>query len=90
MIEEQTQVIEKRFAVVTCYPDKINIETYHKVKAGYNISAANVTILGVALPNDELGRITKHHLSLTQYGIDDPKPTDFSTYSEGLFEIARI
>lgn len=60
-------------ASATLYPDKILVETTDKVKEGFGISSANVTILPIDTDSAVIGSTVRHHLSLTRTGLPIPK-----------------
>ncbi|HKB43526.1 MAG TPA: hypothetical protein VKC90_04025 [Chitinophagaceae bacterium] len=60
-------------ASATLYPDKILIETIDRVKDGFGISSANMTILPVDTDIEILGSTVRRHLGLTKTGLPIPK-----------------
>ncbi|WP_199117091.1 contact-dependent growth inhibition system immunity protein [Pedobacter sp. ASV28] len=75
--ERKPKASEQKRISATLYPDRINIDTFHKVKAGYWTSKADVTILAEDISNDELGAIIRKHLELTRYNLKDRTQYEF-------------
>jgi hypothetical protein len=74
--ERKPKVSEPKRASVTSYPDRINIDTYHKIgKETWDWrSAAIVTKLPLNAANEQIGKTTKMHIELTRYNIKIEKP----------------
>jgi len=60
-------------ASATLYPDKILIETIDRVKDGFGISSANISILPIDTDEEALGSTIRHHLKSTTIGLTIPK-----------------
>lgn len=67
---------EERRGSVTIYPNRINIDTYHKVgKEPWDwCSALDVTKLPADASKEEIGKAIRHHLELTRYNVKVEKP----------------
>ena len=73
-------------AQVTLYPTKITVETFHRVKAGFYIAAANTTILPIDIANVVLAKTVRLHLDLTKTGLSDPSQEDFKTLKDNYIK----
>lgn len=74
--ERKPGASEPKRASITSYPDRINIDTYHKIgKEKWDWrSAAIVTKLPFNAANEQIGKTVKMHIELTRYNIEIKKP----------------
>jgi len=78
--------ITKKYSLAILYPDKIVIDTLHKVKAGFNIVSASPTILTIDSENQILGRTVREHLDSTKYDLKNPSQADFKILQENFLK----
>lgn len=74
--ERKPKASEPKRASITSYPDRINIDTYHKIgKEKWDWrSAAIVTKLSFNTTNEQIGKTVKMHIELTRYNVKDKRP----------------
>lgn len=74
--ERKPKPNEQRRGSVTIYPDRIVVDTYHKVgkKPWDWRSGTEVTRLPSDANKEEIGKAVRHHLELTRYNVKVEKP----------------
>jgi|GEM_PF-4623203 len=83
--ERKPRPNEERRSSVTGYPDRINIDTYHKAHlVEWHDAATNVTRLPPDATKEEIGKAVRLHLELTRYNVKVDASID--TYSERLHQ----